>query len=167
MFFFSNLKQIYWFKENKQPLQNIFLFEPSVFTLRPLQELRSCQRNPSRWKRSSPKTSPATSWSLGDRESKTSQCWSSLGVFYVGQNLRYLFCRDYHLFQRLLRVTGGTGFWPIAMCFCLFNLLKGTPSKARTFQFGGFLNGSFACQFGGNLWSQVGGFLWFFLGYWV
>ena len=28
----------------------------------------------------------------------------------VGQNLRYLFCRDYHLFKRLLRVTGGTGF---------------------------------------------------------
>ena len=33
----------------------------------------------------------------------------------VGQNLRYLFCRDYHLFKRLLRVTGGTGFWPIAI----------------------------------------------------
>ena len=28
----------------------------------------------------------------------------------VVQNLRYLFCRDYHLFKRLLRVTGGTGF---------------------------------------------------------
>ena len=28
----------------------------------------------------------------------------------VGQNLRYLFCRDYHLFKRLLRVTGGMGF---------------------------------------------------------
>ena len=28
----------------------------------------------------------------------------------MGQNLRYLFRRDYHLFKRLLRVTGGTGF---------------------------------------------------------
>ena len=28
----------------------------------------------------------------------------------LGQNLRYLFSRDYHLFKRLLRVTGGTGF---------------------------------------------------------
>ena len=28
----------------------------------------------------------------------------------VGQNLRYVFCRDYHLFKRLLRVSGGTGF---------------------------------------------------------
>ena len=28
----------------------------------------------------------------------------------MGQNLRYLFSRDYHLFKRLLRVTGGTGF---------------------------------------------------------
>ena len=31
----------------------------------------------------------------------------------VGQNLRYLFCRDYHLFKGLLRVTGGLrGFDP-------------------------------------------------------
>ena len=28
----------------------------------------------------------------------------------MGQNLRYLFSRDCHLFKRLLRVTGGTGF---------------------------------------------------------
>ena len=27
----------------------------------------------------------------------------------VGQNLRYLFCRDYHLFKKLLRVTWGYG----------------------------------------------------------
>ena len=33
----------------------------------------------------------------------------------VGQNLRYLFSRDYHLFKRLLKVTGGTRFWPIAI----------------------------------------------------
>ena len=28
----------------------------------------------------------------------------------MGQNLRYLFGNDYHLFKRLLRDTGGTGF---------------------------------------------------------
>ena len=29
----------------------------------------------------------------------------------VVQNLRYVFCRvPYHLFKKLLRVTGGTGF---------------------------------------------------------
>ena len=36
---------------------------------------------------------------------------ASMSHMAVGQNLRYLFCRvPYHLFKRLLRVTGGTGF---------------------------------------------------------
>ena len=37
---------------------------------------------------------------------------ASIASFYMamGQNLRYLFSRDYHLFKRFLRVTGGTGF---------------------------------------------------------
>ena len=30
----------------------------------------------------------------------------------MGQNLRYLFSRDYHLFKGLLRVTGVLGFDP-------------------------------------------------------
>ena len=43
-------------------------------------------------------------------------------TFYMamGQNLRYLFCRDCHLFKRLLRVTGGTG----VLTHCHISLLQ-------------------------------------------
>ena len=60
-----------------------------------------------------PKGRPLGHFDVATREKIQQLCWEY--DVAVGQNLRYLFCRDYHLFKRLFWVTGGTGFWPIAM----------------------------------------------------
>ena len=81
----------------------------------------------------------------------------------VGQNLRYLFSRDYLLFKRLLRVTGGTGFGPTVICFSLCFLLPAIscfrPTNYPISDIPCFLHG-FVSVFGGWLTSK--GFVWTF-----
>ena len=53
--------------------------------------------------------------SIGQLDSFINSVSNWAAASHLGQNLRYLFGRDYHPFERLLRVTGGTGFWPIVI----------------------------------------------------